>query len=163
MRGKRIRAGAAALLMMLISCALAYLAVEQTQLRAQIGEAQKSLETNQQRKAKQEYEFSAAQAALAEAEAELAQKQPPADAAKAEDTALRAERKELRAEIKALRTRYDAANTEGWAALEDAADAAILARRAADSALMEAEQLSPAEDHVEDGGAVDAEPMAARQ
>ncbi|MBR6028142.1 MAG: hypothetical protein IKP40_03560 [Clostridia bacterium] len=133
---------AAAVLLLAIACAVAFFAVERPGLEAAIADTQRSLEFNRQRESKQQYEYDKAAGELPQAQAELAALQPQAEAAQAEGTALRAERKQLRAEIASLRGAYNEAEAnraETWAALADAADAAIAAQDMADRALREAE------------------------
>lgn len=140
MSGKRkVRSGLAAIALLAVVCVLAYLAVSQTMLQAQLTEAKQSLETNRQRKAKQEYEFAEVQKALPLARAELAEKQPLADAAKAEDNALRAERKQLREDIRNLRAGFEMEDADAWAGLAGAADKALSAKAAAEEILQRAE------------------------
>lgn len=106
---------------MLLACAaLAFFAVEQVRLKAQIDDLTLSLETSRGREARQNHEYDGAVSALPDVKAELERVAPLAEAAKAEEAALRQQRKEMRAEIAALEEQIDAAQTELDALMEQA-------------------------------------------
>ena len=95
--------------MLLICALLAFFAVDQARLRAEVADLTLSLETSRGREARQNHEYDEAVAALPVARAELECVQPLADAAKAEEKALRQQRKDIRAEIAALQEQIEAA------------------------------------------------------
>ncbi|MCH5287233.1 MAG: hypothetical protein J1E43_07410 [Christensenellaceae bacterium] len=113
--------------MLLVCALLAFFAVEQVRLRAQIDDLTLSLETSRGREARQNHEYDEAMAALPGARAELERVQPLAEAAKAEEQELRQQRKDIRAENAALQEQVTAAQAEldaltaQAAALRDAA------------------------------------------
>ena len=114
---------------MLPICALlAFFAVDQVRLRAEIADLTISLDTSRGREARQDHEYDEVVAALPVARAELERVQPLADAAKAEENELRQQRKDIRAENAALRAQIEDAQAELDAltlqatALQDAAN-----------------------------------------
>lgn len=114
---------------MLSVCALlAFFAVDQARLRAEVADLTLSLETSRGREARQNHEYDEVVAALPVARAELERVQPQADAAKAVENDLRQQRKDIRAENAALQEQIDAAQAELDAltsqamALQEAAD-----------------------------------------
>lgn len=114
---------------MLSVCALlAFFAVDQARLRAEVADLTLSLETSRGREARQNHEYDEVVAALPVTRAELERVQPQADAAKAVENDLRQQRKDIRAENAALQEQIDAAQAELDAltsqamALQEAAD-----------------------------------------
>ena len=98
--------------MLLICALLAFFAVEQVRLRAEIADLTISLDTSRGREARQNHEYDEVVAALPVARAELERVQPLADAAKAEENVLRQQRKDIRAENAALQEQIEAAQAE---------------------------------------------------
>lgn len=98
--------------MLLVCALLAFFAVDQVRLRAQIADLTISLETSRGREARQNHEYDEVVAALPEVKAELERVQPLADAAKAQENELRQQRKDIRAEIAGLQEQIDAAQAE---------------------------------------------------
>lgn len=98
--------------MLLICALLAFFAVDQVRLRAEIADLTISLDTSRGREARQKHEYDAVVAALPAARAELERVQPLADAAKAEENELRQQRKDIRAENAALQAQIEAEQAE---------------------------------------------------
>lgn len=98
--------------MLLMCAALAFFAVDQVRLRAEIADLTISLETSRGREARQNHEYDEVVAALPEAKAALERAQPLAEAAKAQETELRQQRKDIRAENAALEEQIAAAQAE---------------------------------------------------
>lgn len=114
---------------MLLVCAwLAFFAVDQARLKAQIADLTISLEMSRGREARQNHEYDEASAALPLALEKLAQIEPLAQEAKEKEAALRQQRKDIRAENTALETQIAEAQAEldaltvQAAALQDAAE-----------------------------------------
>ena len=98
---------------MLLVCAwLAFFAVDQARLKAQIADLTLSLETSRGREARQNHEYDEAITALPLAREELAKMEPLAQVAKERETELRQQRKDIRAENAALETQIAEAQAE---------------------------------------------------
>lgn len=98
---------------MLLVCAwLAFFAVDQARLKAQIADLTLSLETSRGREARQNHEYDEAITALPLAQEKLAKVEPLAQAAKERETELRQQRKDIRAENAALETQIAEAQAE---------------------------------------------------
>ena len=115
---------------MLLVCAwLAFFAVDQARLKAQIADLTLSLETSRGREARQNHEYDEAITALPLAREELAKMEPLAQVAKERETELRQQRKDIRAENAAL----EAQIAEAQAELDALTAQAVALREAAES------------------------------
>ena len=95
--------------MLALALFVAWWAVEQYDLHFQTADVALSLDTSRQREAKQQYEYDEVVTQLPLVQAELAETQPLADEAEAQEQALRAQRKELRAQEKELTAQLETA------------------------------------------------------
>lgn len=126
-RGSGYFRGLFVAVMLIVCVLLAWFAVDQTRLRAQMADLTLSLETSRGREARQTHEYDEAVAALPQVQAELARVAPLAEAAKAEENELRQQRKDIRAENEALQEQIESAQaqldalTAQAAALQEAA------------------------------------------
>lgn len=134
------------MVMLAVCGVVAFCAVEQVQLRFQVEDVTRSLDTSRQRERKQQYEYDQVTADLPAAQAELARIQPQADGALAAVAALKAQRASLREESAALVLEVEeaqAALAEAQAQ-QDALEAEVLALEAQVALLQElAAQQAP--------------------